>query len=154
MEALKQTSLLLLYVAAAGFIYYFLLPSGRLSQTAKSVFAAFMLLCVLQPLFGLLRNPVSAVSAVPAAFDAADYGAPYTAAAERTVKRQIREIVERYTDEAYEIYVSAHITPSLVIDIEQVRLRFRAAPPEWETLRRELTAALGSAPELEVQEDE
>ena len=153
MEALKHTALLLLYVAAAGFIYYFLLPSGRLSQTAKCVFAAFMLLCVLQPLFGLLRQPAAAVSAASASFNAADYGAPYAAAAERTVKRQIKEIVERHTDEAYEIYVSAHITPSLVIDIEQVRLRFRAAPPEWEALRQELASALGSAPELEVQEN-
>lgn len=153
MEALKQLALMLVFCAAAGFIYYFLLPSGKISQTAKSVMSVFFLLCVLSPLFSFLGQELPSFgSAQPEAFPA--YDEAFAEAAKRSVLAEADRVISQYTEIPYEISVDVHISDGDIINIEQIGIMFDEAPADPGGLAQALREALGAIPVITVREGE
>ena len=154
MEALKNFALMLVFLSAAGLIYYFLLPSGKVSQTAKSVLSVFFLLAVVTPLFSLSDALAPAFSFEAGYSEQTDFDEPYLDAAKAAIIQLIGGTVREYTDEAYEVSVEAHIGADRSIEIEQVNILFDAEPPDRGALTAALQSALGFAPALTVREGE
>ena len=153
MEQLKQFALMLVFLSAAGLIYYFLLPSGRVSQTAKSILSVFFLLAALGPLFSLTTSLTPAFS-FEAQSDAFVYDEAMVDAAKAAVVRRIADVISSYTDTPCEISVSANIGTDYSIEIEQVNILFDADVQNSGTISLALREALGFAPVLTVREGE
>ena len=151
--ALRDLALMLLFCAAAGLIYYFLLPSGKLSQTAKSVLSVFFLLCVLSPLFSFLGQELPDFGAAQSEAGTA-YDDVFIEAAKKTALREIGAVIEAYTDIAYQIELDVHISGASDIEIKQVRVTFDAAPADSGALEQALTDLIGTAPVITAREDE
>ena len=153
MQELKQFAVMLVFLSAAGLIYYFLLPSGRVSRTAKSILSVCFLLAALSPLFSLASNvsPVFSFeeSSIGSAFDG-----NVIDAAKAALVRQIESVIAGYTDTPCEVSVSAHIGEDHSIEIEQVNILFDAEIPDVGALKDALREALGFQPVLTVREDE
>ena len=154
MEQLKTFALMLVFCAAAGLIYYLLLPSGRISETAKGVLSAVTLFCVLLPLFSFLgmEPPTVAPREETAVSDRA--AGLLLESVKQRISQTAREAVREFTDLPCEIYVEAHITEDHGIDIELVRLTFDRDFPERAALTQALTERLGFAPTVEIREGE
>ena len=154
MEQIKTFALMLVFCAAAGFVYYLLLPSGGVSRTAKGVLSAVLLLCVLSPLFSFLH--LQTPSFAPQQESAADGGA--AALLEESVRRRIEQTVRdtaaAFTDLPYETEITVHITQDYGINIETVRLIFGTEFPERAALREALAERLGFPAAVELREDE
>ncbi len=153
MQELKLFAVMLVFLSAAGLIYYFLLPSGKVSQTAKAILSVCFLLAALSPLFSLASNVSPTFSfeekSVSSAFDG-----NVTDAAKAALVRQIEAVIAEYTDVPCEVSVSAHIGEDYSIEIEQVNILFDAEIPDEGALREALHEALGFQPVLTVREDE
>ena len=153
MEELKRFALMLVFCAAAGLIYYLLLPSGSVSQTAKGVLSALMLLCVLAPLFSFLGQELPRFSFADETNIFYD-GDTWVEAAKNTVKRTVRDVVLQYTSLPYDLQIDAHITSGYGIDIKQVRLVFDRDFNSRGDLTLALAQALGVTPLVDVAEEE
>ncbi len=153
METLKSFAAIMVFIAAAGFIYTFLLPSGKLSQTAKSVLSALVLLCSLSPLFSLAGQAPPSFSAAEYEYKE-EYNGLWLQTVKETLAAEVRKTVSRYTDQPFELFIDANITETYIININSVRLVFRAAPAGIDELRSALCELLGTGAVLEVQEEE
>ena len=153
MEALKQLSLLLLFGSAAAMIVWFLLPSGGVSRTAKSVISVFMLLCALLPLYSFKNLSWPRFSAASDAPEA-DYGELFTSAVKQALGAKVKEVVTKYTDVHYLIVAGVHINGDHSIEIEQVRIVFDYPVENAGALVADLTEALGLEPVLAYREGE
>jgi len=153
MEAVKNSALMLLYASVMGLIYYFLLPSGKISQTAKSVLSVFMLLCVIQPLFSFMNMELPGINLQEyEKFE--DIDGELISAAENTVTSLIDSVVKKYCDEPYSIDVSVNILSDKSINIKQVRIVFEKGFIPEEEMINELELILGAPPEISVREEE
>ena len=151
MEQLKTFALMLVFCAAAGLVYFLLLPSGKVSETAKGVLGAVLLFFALTPLFSFAGMEIPSFSAA----EPQDYvgnGDAVLSAAEQAVLRTVEDTVRRFTDLPFETELEMHITEDYCIDIEQVRLIFAAGLEDCETLRQALAEALGTVPEVVIRE--
>ncbi|MCH5198796.1 MAG: hypothetical protein J1E34_07815 [Oscillospiraceae bacterium] len=153
METLKNTALMLLFAAVMGLIYYFLLPSGKISQTAKSVLSVFMLLVVMQPLFSFMNMEMPDID-LYAYGDFAELDDNFISAAKNAVISQIDGVIKKYTETPYNIEVPVNISENRSIDIEQVRIVFNKGFIPEEEMKEELFFALGAEPLISVREDE
>jgi hypothetical protein len=151
MEEIRTFALMLVFCAAAGLVYYLLLPSGRVSETAKGVLGAVLLFCVLTPLFSFVNIEMPAFPEVQTE-NYAENGDLLLAGAERAVRQTVESVVRQFTALPCETEIRMHITEDYGIEIEQVRLIFSAEPEDGETLRQALTQALGAAPEVVIRE--
>ncbi len=151
-ETLRGFAVMLVFCAAAGLVYYFLLPSGRLSQTAKGVLSAVFLLCVLTPLVTLVRGRLPEISPTPENASVYDYGYVEQAARE-TLTRTVEAAVRNVTNAPYELQADMYIAEDGGIHIERVSIVFGAYEPGAEALRDALTAALGFTPEMRFGEE-
>ena len=153
MDALKNTALMLLFASVMGLIYYFLLPSGKISQTAKSVLSVFMLLCVMQPLFSFMNMEMPEIS-IDVYNNFAELDENFISAAKNTVINEIDFVIKKYTETPYNIDVSVNIFSDKSIDIEQVRIVFDKGfiPPAG--MEEELFSALGIKPIVSAREEE
>ena len=151
MDEIRTFALMLVFCAAAGLVYYLLLPSGKVSETAKGVLSAVLLLCVLAPLFSFMHIELPAFPEARTE-NYAENGDILLAAAERAVRQTAESVVRQFTALPYETEIRMHITEDYGIEIEQVRLIFSAEPEDVGTLRQALTEALGTAPEVVIRE--
>ena len=152
MEELKTFALMLVFCAAAGLVYYLLLPSGGVSDTAKGALSALLLLCVLLPLFSFFRMELPSFSAAENTV-AAEGGEILLSAAEAQVRQVIETVARAYTDLPFETEIVMHITEDNGINMEQVRLTFPREFGERAALTEALSKALGVPPEVEIRED-
>lgn len=153
METLKNTALMLLFASVMGLIYYFLLPSGKVSQTAKSVLSVFMLLCVMGPLFSFMNMEMPDIY-LDSYNDFADLDGEFIAVAKKTVINEIDGVIKKYTETPYDIEVSVNISANKSIDIEQVRIVFDEGYVLYEEMQEELTLTLGAKPLISVRGEE
>lgn len=153
MESLKNTALLLLFASVMGLIYYFLLPSGKISQTAKSVFSVFMLLCVIGPLFSFMNMELPDID-IEAYNDFAELDENFISAVKNTVISQIDGVIKKYTEAPYDIEVSVNISSDKSINIEQVRIIFDSGFVVSEKMKDELSVKLGTEPIISEREEE
>ena len=151
MEQIRSFALMLVFCAAAGLIYYLLLPAGKVSDTAKSVFSAVLLLAVLTPLFSFAGMQLPASTAAPPETDAYDADI-LLAAVRQQIEKTLEAVVRQFTDQPYETELTMHITEDNGINIEQIRLVFDSDFAEREPLMQALTQALGAAPEVVIRE--
>ena len=142
MEQLKSFALLLMFCAAAGFVYYVLLPAGKISQTAKSVLSVFLLFCALTPLFSLSEFQTPVFSADGAAAMEA-YDEVFLNEAKAAVLRQADAVVKKYTNLPYTANIEGHISAGQCISIDRIELVFSAVPPSFDGLRQELADVFG-----------
>lgn len=152
MEELKGFALMLVFCAAAGLVYYLLLPAGNVSDTAKGVLGALLLLCVLTPLFSFFRMELPSFSFEESAVTA-DGGEVLLAAAETQVRQLVEAVVREYTDLPFETELAMHITEDHSIDMEQVRITFPRDFGERAALTEALGEALGVPPDVAIRED-
>lgn len=152
MEELKGFALMLVFCAAAGLVYYLLLPAGSVSDTAKGALSALLLLCVLTPLFSFFRMELPSFS-VEESSVAADGGETLLAAAETQVRQVIETVARGYTDLPFETEIVMHITENNGINMEQVRLTFPREFSGRAALTEALSEALGMPPDVEIRED-
>ena len=152
MAALKELAMLLLFGSAAAMIVWYLLPSGRVSRTAKSVISVFLLLCALLPMYSFRDLQLPRFSAEAQQTDA-DYNELFLSAARQTLGACVREVVQKYTDVPYRIVAGVHINGDRSIEIEQVRIVFNYAVEDADALAGELTQALGFKPVLVFGEE-
>ncbi len=152
-EALRSAALGVLFVSAACCVYYYLLPDGKISGTAKRVLAVFFLASVLSPLFSLLNGgavfsfgDVTTETQAPAALG------PLVAAAEAAFRAAADETIRAYTDVGYEIRIVSHITADNCIDMEQMTVIFEREFDGREKLAAALRESLGAAVETEVRD--
>lgn len=153
METLKNTALLLLFASVMGLIYYFLLPSGKISQTAKSVLSVFMLLCAMEPLFSFMNMEMPDIDFY-AYNDFADLDDEFISAAKKTVISKIDGVIKKYTETPYDIEVSVNISADRSIDIEQVRIIFDKGFVPAGEMKEELALTLGTEPLISAREEE
>ena len=151
MEQIKTFALMLVFCAAAGLIYYLLLPAGKVSDTAKSVFSAILLLAVLLPLFSFAGMELPAFTAAPPETDAENTDI-LLAAVRQQIEQTVEALVRQFTDQPYETELTMHSTEDNGINIEQIRLVFFTDFSEREPLMQALTEALGAATEVVIRE--
>ena len=145
MDKLKSFALMLLFVSAALAAVTFLLPSGRISKSAKAVFSVFMTLCVVAPLFALLD--------IFSGFEAPDItenGSGFAAAAEEKIKDALGAEIDRRTDIPYNISLNTDIGGDFVINIESVRISFSERPENLDEIAFALEKELGFMPEFKL----
>ena len=154
MDKLKSFALMLLFVSAALAAVTFLLPSGRISKSAKAVFSVFMTLCVVAPLFGVIGNgDPRALLDIFSGFEAPDItenGSGFAAAAEEKIKDALGAEIDRRTDIPYNISLNTDIGGDFVINIESVRISFSERPEKLDEIAFALEKELGFMPEFKL----
>lgn len=152
MEELKNWALTLVFISVASLLYYFILPSGTVSKTAKSVISVLALCAVCLPLFSVFgTNGFSSEifsESAPEPSVPYDY---YAAAARQRVEELIAGEIKKYTSVPYETEIDINIGEDNSIIIEHVRIIFSAQPQREDSLRKALFELLGIQPEIEVE---
>ena len=149
---------MLVFIALSSFIYYYLLPSGRVSDTAKTVFSLLTVTAVCLPLFGFIDSDVSLFS-FPSDKDGTETHAPldyYADIAVKTVEEKVTLIVKKYTHNSFVIETDVNITDDMCIDIKQVTILFEKYPDSLPELSLAVEKELGIAPHfaLKVNDDD
>ena len=137
-------------------LYYYLLPAGNLSKTAKSVLSAVTLAVVLVPLFSAVQSLKTADFKILGAEEpsvSVEYDA-YVKEGERIVRALVDETVQKYTDVPYETEIEVHILEDMRIDIVNVRIRFAQRFAGLSDLAYALKTQLGIAPVVETEAEE
>ena len=141
-----------MFVSAACCIYYYLLPDGNVSDTAKRLLSVFFLACVIAPLFSVVDTVKSLMpfeGAIETQTPTADYG-PAAAAGEAAVRGAAEGVIRAHTDEPFRMDVSVHITADGRIDIKRLTVVFEREFAGREKLTAALRETLGEAVETEV----
>lgn len=153
MQTLKVAALGLVFVSAACCIYYYLLPEGGVSRTARRILSVFFLACVLSPLFSVFNALGSFASfSLPEETGTLQTNpGPLAAAGEAAVREAAEALIRAKTDVPFEIRISVHITETGGIDIERLHVRFEREFNGREDLAAALREALGCPVETEVE---
>ena len=154
-EQIKIWAILLLFVAVGGYIYYYLLPSSSVSDTAKAVLCVFSLTAVCAPLFGAFSDINTEifdfeVYSTKSNEDMLEY---YANAARQTVEEKAYEAVRKYTAVSYKLETDINISDDYSINIEYIRLIFEKEIGETDALSRELEDVFGFIPEITVRNE-
>lgn len=158
MTGFREWALMLVFIALSSFIYWYLLPSGRISETAKAIVSVLAVAAVCIPVFSFIgRADVSLSSFMSedgetSVFEPSDV---YLAIAENTVNEKIELIVKKYTTNGFFIKTDMNISEDHAIDIKQVSVCFEKYPEKLPELSLEIEEALGIPPvfSLKVNED-
>lgn len=148
---------MLLFVSVALAVAAFLIPSGRISKTAKSVLSVFMTFCVIAPVFGVIGKNGSGKELLDifSGFESRDVtenGNALLNDAKERLTEALEGIVVKYTEIPFEISLFADIGEDFVIDIESVRITFSTRPENLDDIAFALEKELGFMPEFVVAE--
>lgn len=145
---------MLVFIALASFIYYYLLPSGHISDTAKSVLSVLTVAAVCVPVFVFFNGDEPFFYGFSSNGEAEPYE-PYSYYADIAVKtadEKVSLIVRRYTDASFFVDVDVNISEDMCIDIEQVSVIFEKKPDGLPELSQEIQNELGIAPHFVLKE--
>ena len=142
---------MLIFISAGSLIYCFLLPSGNVSKTAKSVLSITVLTAVFLPVLGVFSD-----------FSGFDTDFSYEAETEsfedyaitqaRTaVEELIASVIKKYTSVPHKTQLIIDKTEDGSINIEYAGIIFSAEPQRSEQLRQALFEALGIMPDIKVE---
>lgn len=156
MEELRDWALMLVFLALSGFIYYYLLPSGRVSETAKNVFSLLTVAAVCVPLFGLFGASEELLSGFGVDTPGESYAPAevYAEIARDTIEEKLSLIIKKHTGEPFFIETEIHISDGMCIDIKQVTILFGKYPDGLPELSLDIEAALGITPHFALKENE
>ncbi len=158
-EKLKSFALMLLFVSAALAVTVFMLPSGRISKTAKSVLSVFMVFCVIAPVFGIIgKNGVGRELAdIFSGYsppESSDNGEIMAEQAREQVAAALTEIIKNKTEIPFDISLDIDIGDDFIIDIKRVTVFFYSRPENLGDIAFTLEKELGFMPEFKVDDDE
>ena len=142
-------------MSVGGYIYYYLLPSSSVSQTAKAVLCVFSLSAVCVPLFGVFSEINADI------FDFECYSTMneedalefYADTARKTIEEKTLEAVQKYTSVSYKLETAINISEDYSINIEYIRLIFEKEIGDTYALSSALEEAFGFIPEITVQNE-
>ena len=154
-EQIKMWAILLLFVSVGGYIYYYLLPSSSVSQTAKAVLCVFSLSAVCMPLFGAFSHIDSDIFEFESYStmneeDALEF---YADTALKTIEEKTLETVQKYTSVSYKLETDINISEDYSINIEYIRLIFEKEIGDTNELSRALEELFGFIPAITVQDE-
>lgn len=151
MEAVKNWGIMLIFLSAGCFIYYFLLPSGSVSKTVKSVASLTVMTLIFVPVF----SAVSALSYIIPDFSSPPgIVSPEKAIKEEVTKRLngiISDTVTEISDISYKSEIFIDIEEDGSIHIRQVELTFAVLPPEIRKIKEALYEKLSIMPVIKVE---
>lgn len=154
MDGIKSWGMLLLFISAGCFIYYFLLPSGNISKTARSILGITVLSVVCIPVFSVtdfLGNFDPEFGEPPAMISPDDY---LRTEAENEINRIIENTVKNFTDISYKTEISIDINEETGINIEQIRVLFEKRPEKLREIKEALYEALSMIPDVKVERED
>lgn len=151
MEELKNWGIMLIFISSGTLIYCFLLPSGNISKTAKTVLSICVLSLVCMPMFGVFSSfsDMDTVFYEPPEIE--DYGDIYIESAKNATENLIKEIVRKYTSVPYKTEIFIDKTEDSSINIEYVGITFSAKPQHEKDMREALYDALLIIPDIKVE---
>ena len=152
MEKLKEWAVLLLFLSAGSLIYCFLLPSGNISKTVKSIVSVVSLSLICMPLFGLndfIKEPLFPEDTPP---EIKDYSSYIKDEAKHRTEELIYSVIKKYTPVPCKIYAGIDINEDNCINIEYVSIVFSAHPDREKEIREELFRILGIMPIIKTEE--
>lgn len=143
-----------MFIALASFIYYYLLPSGKVSDTAKTVISLVSILAICVPLFGFFEKGSDFFSDFSFAeetelFEPESYYAEITA---KTVEQKVSLITREHTDIPFFVETQINISQDNCIDIEQVTVVFEKYPEKLPELSQKFERELGISPKFSLKE--
>lgn len=151
MEDIKYWALMMIFISAGSLIYCFLLPSGNVSKTAKSIISLVVLSSVCFPVFGVFSSFESkdfSFSEAPSIYSFDDVLIS-------TVKKETESIIYgtviKYTNVPYETEIFIDKTEDDSINIEYVGITFSAKPQREKEMREELFEQLSLMPDIKVE---
>lgn len=151
MEELKNWGLLLLFLSAGSLIYCFLLPSGTVSKTAKSVISVVLMSLVFLPLFSAFGNMNSDDFGLSGEYETENYDYFLEESVRTAAEEVIRTTVRKFTAVPYKTEIFINKTEDGGINIEYAGITFEARPQYEEKLRDALYEALGIIPDIRVE---
>lgn len=153
MENLKSWGMLLLFISSGCLIYYFLLPSGGVSKTARSVLGITVMSLVCLPLFSVtdyLENMDFSFSEPP---DMVTPDIFLVKSCENEINAVIDETVKKFTDISYKTVISIDITDDNSINIEHIKVVFKERPDKLREIKEALYEKLSVMPDTEVERE-
>ena len=141
LSSLSAFSLLLLLAGVLTLVFDFLLPSGAVSETARSALTVLLLLCVFLPLLPLLDAALPALPELPTESVPSDEA--LRSSVSGTLEELSRPVIEKYTAQPFLFTVRAHTAEDGGIDISVVEILFDAEFDGAPALARELIDLLG-----------
>lgn len=153
MDGIKSWGLLLLFISAGCFIYYFLLPSGNISKTARSILGITVMSVVCIPIFSVtdfLGKVEPQFGEPPAMISPEDYLRTET---ENEINRIIGDTVKKFTDISYKTEINIDINEETGINIEQISVFFEKRPETLREIKEALYEALSIMPEVKVESE-
>ncbi len=151
MEELQSWGLLLLYMSAGSLIYCFLLPSGSVSKTAKSVISLCVTVSLSLPLFNTLGKLKGTDFSFEIPAEIREYDSYIISSAEAAVEELIKEKVLEFTNVPYKTEIIIDKVENGSINIGYVSLIFSAKPLREEELRDALFQVLGVPIDIRVE---
>jgi len=151
MAELKNWGLLLLFLSAGSLIYCFLLPSGTVSKTAKSVISVVLMSLVFLPLFSAFGNMNSDEFGLSGEYETENYDYFLEESVRTAAEEVIRTTVRKFTAVPYKTEIFINKTEDGSINIEYVGITFEAKPQFEEKLGDALYEALGIIPDIRVE---
>ncbi len=150
-EEIRNWGTLLLFVSAGSLIYCFLLPSGNVSKTAKSVVSITVLSVVFLPVLGVLSQFPEMKVDFSSQPETAGYDDYIINEAEKAVEELIAQVIKKYTSVPHKTELFIDKTEDGSINIEYAGIIFSAEPQRKEQLRQALFEALGIMPDIKVE---
>ncbi len=151
MEEFKSWGLLLVFLSAGSLIYCFLLPSGNVSKTAKSVISLCVTISLAMPLFNTLGEIKDLDFSFEAPSEVREYDEYVMSSAKTAVEELIKETVLKYTVVPYKTEIIIDKAEDGSINIGYVRIIFSAAPTNEDELREALVQVLGVPADIRVE---
>lgn len=152
MDEIKNWGLMLLSVSVGSLIYCFLLPSGNISKTAKSVLSVLVLASICSPMLSFFEN-IGEISSHMGeeAPTIKDFSDEYISAAKSEIEKIIAETVKEYTRVSYKTEIIIDKNEDGSINIGYIGITFSALPEKKEELRDALYAKIGLMPDIGVE---
>ncbi len=139
---------MLVFVSAGCMIYYFLLPAGNVSKTAKTVLSAMVFGIICMPLFSAVLSISDMSFSFSAAPDMENLDDLLVSQAKKATENIISECVKKYTDEEYKTEIFIDISDDSYINISKVIIIFSVRPAHEKDIRQELYDKLGIMPDI------
>ena len=154
MEEIKNWGMLLLFISAGCFIYYFLLPAGNISRTARSILGITVMSVVCIPIFSvteLIGVYDYEFGEPPAMITPEDY---LRTEAENRINLIIDDTVKKFTDFSYKTEINIDINEETGINIEQILVLFNKRPEKLREIKEALYEALSMMPDVKVERED
>lgn len=151
MEEIKGFGLMLLFVSAGSLIYCFLLPSGAVSKTAKTIISTVLMTLVFLPLFSVFGSLSEEDFSLSGSYGTEDYNSFLEEAVKAATEDVIKKTVRKFTNVPFETEIFVNKTEDGNINIEYVGITFSAKPQYEKEMTEALISALGIIPHIRVE---